>query len=107
METNQIKKFAIEARNILKTGVLNKITSLGFDAHGKVEEKNKPLKVQPGAIFMGTHIADDTFYDKWISLYERVQQKGVKEVCEETAYTWFNRLMAIRIMQKNSFISPI
>lgn len=57
METNQIKKFAIEARNILKTGVLNKITSLGFDAHGKVEEKNKPLKVQPGAIFMGTHIA--------------------------------------------------
>lgn len=51
METNQIKKFAIEARNILKTGVLNKITSLGFDAHGKVEEKNKPLKVQPGAIY--------------------------------------------------------
>ncbi len=107
METNQIKKFAIEARNILKTGVLNKITSLGFDTHGKVEEKNKPLKVQPGAIFMGTHIADDTFYDKWISLYERVQQKGVKEVCEEAAYTWFNRLMAIRIMQKNGFISPI
>jgi hypothetical protein len=107
METNQIKKFAIEARNILKTGVLNKITSLGFDAHGKVEEKNKPLKVQPGAIFMGTHIADDTFYDKWISLYERVQQKGVKEICEEAAYTWFNRLMAIRIMQKNGFISPI
>ena len=107
METNQIQKFAIEARNILKTGVLNKITSLGFDAHGKVEEKNKPLKVQPGAIFMGTHIADDTFYDKWISLYERVQQKGVKEVCEEAAYTWFNRLMAIRIMQKNGFISPI
>ena len=107
METNHIKKFAIEARNILKTGVLNKITSLGVDAHGKVEEKNKPLKVQPGAIFMGTHIADDTFYDKWISLYERVQQKGVKEVCEEAAYTWFNRLMAIRIMQKNGFISPI
>lgn len=107
METNQIKKFAIEARNILKTGVLNKITSLGFDAHGKIEEKNKPLKVQPGSIFMGTHIADDTFYDKWMSLYERVQQKGVKEVCEEAAYTWFNRLMAIRIMQKNGFISPI
>lgn len=40
METNQIKKFAIEARNILKTGVLNKITSLGFDAHGKVEDLN-------------------------------------------------------------------
>lgn len=107
METNQIKKFAIEARNILKTGVLNKIASLGFDAHGKVEEKNKPQKVQPGAIFMGAHIADDTFYDKWMSLYNRIQQKGVKEVCEEVAYTWFNRLMAIRIMQKNGFISPM
>lgn len=107
METIQIKKFAIEARNILKTGVLNKIASLGFDAHGKVEEKNKPQKVQPGAIFMGAHIADDTFYDKWMSLYNRIQQKGVKEVCEEVAYTWFNRLMAIRIMQKNGFISPM
>lgn len=107
METNQIKKFAIEARNILKTGVLNKIASLGFDAHGKVDEKNKPQKVQPGAIFMGAHIADDTFYDKWMSLHERIQQKGVKEICEEAAYTWFNRLMAIRIMQKNGFISPM
>lgn len=107
METNQIKKFAIEARNILKTGVLNKISSLGFDAHGRVDERNKPQKVQPGAIFMGAHIADDTFYDKWMSLHERIQQKGVKEICEEAAYTWFNRLMAIRIMQKNGFISPM
>ena len=83
METNQIKKFAIEARNILKTGVLNKITSLGFDTHGKVEEKNKPLKVQPRCYIYGTHIADDTFYDKWISLYERVQQKELKKYAKK------------------------
>ena len=56
---------------------------------------------------MGGMIPDTTFYDKWTSLYERVQQKGIKEVYEEAAYTWFNRLMAIRIMAKNAFTGPV
>ena len=31
MNTSQIKNFAIQSRNILKTGVLNRILTLGFD----------------------------------------------------------------------------
>lgn len=107
MNTNQIKKFAQEARTILKQGVINRLTSLGFDSNGNVAEKDRPEKGDGFVIFMGGLIPDTTFYDKWTSLYERVQQKGIKEVYEEAAYTWFNRLMAIRIMAKNGFTGPV
>ena len=42
-----------------------------------------------------------------MSLYSNIHARGIKQVAEEAAYTWFNRFMAIRIMQKHGFISPV
>lgn len=42
-----------------------------------------------------------------MSLFNRIQQKGINEVYEEAAYTWFNRLCAIHILQKNNLCSPV
>lgn len=106
MDTSQIKRFAVEARNILKQGVINRIAALGFNDKGEVEERNKPQRLQGNTLFMG-QLYDENFYDKWMALYNRIQTKGIKEVYEEAAYTWFNRLMAIRIMEKNGFTDPI
>ena len=106
MDTSQIKRFAVEARNILKQGVINRIAALGFNDKGEVEERNKPQRLQGNTLFMG-QLYDENFYGKWMALYNRVQTKGIKEVYEETAYTWFNRLMAIRIMEKNGFTEPV
>ena len=106
MDTSQIKRFAVEARNILKQGVINRITALGFDEKGEVEERNKPQHLQGKTLFMG-QLYDENFYGKWMALYNRVRTKGVKEVYEEAAYTWFNRMMAIRIMEKNGFTDPV
>ena len=55
---------------------------------------------------MGNTVSED-FYHKWEKLRDRIAQKGIREVMEEAAYTWFNRLMAIRIMQKNNLIDPV
>lgn len=106
MDTSQIKRFAVEARNILKQGVINRITALGFNDKGEFEERNKPQRLQGNTLFMG-QLYDENFYDKWMALYNRVRTKGIKEVYEEAAYTWFNRLMAIRIMEKNGFSEPV
>jgi hypothetical protein len=106
MDTSQIKRFAVEARNILKQGVINRITALGFDEKGEVAERNKPQHLQGKTLFMG-QLYDENFYGKWMALYNRVRTKGVKEVYEEAAYTWFNRMMAIRIMEKNGFTDPV
>ncbi|WP_288286177.1 BREX-1 system adenine-specific DNA-methyltransferase PglX [uncultured Prevotella sp.] len=107
MNTTQLKKFAAEARTILKEGVINRLDALGFDHKGHVSEEDRPTKGQGFVLFRGDAMPDDGFFERWQSLYERVQQKGIQEVYEEAAYTWFNRLMAIRIMAKNGFIAPL
>ena len=107
METNQIKKFAQEARTILQRGVRNRLLALGFDSNGHIAEKDMPVCGADHVVFMGRVIGDVSFYRKWMSLYERLQDKGVQYVCEEAAYTWFNRLMAIRILAKNGFADPV
>ena len=106
MDTNRIKRFATEARNILKAGIAAKITTLGFDKHGNVAEKNKPQLMQGGSLW-NEQLQTEGFYYQWMSLYNRIQQKGISEVYEEAAYTWFNRLCAIRILQKNNLCSPV
>ncbi len=108
MNTSQIKNFATQSRSILKTGVIQRIQILGFDANGNLT-KGEPTRIdiQGGATLFAGEIFNGAFYDRWMSLRRRIQEKGVKEVYEEAAYTWFNRLVAIRIMMKNGFIDPV
>src|SRR5574344_1956385 len=106
MNTNQLKKFSCEARNILKKGIKVKIQTLGFNDNGAVPEHLMPQKLQGGTIWNGGQYPEG-FYDQWMAIYHRAAEKGIQEVYEEAAYTWFNRLMAIRILQKNGFCEPV
>lgn len=106
MDTNRITRFATEARNILKAGIAAKITTLGFDKNGNVAEEHRPQLMQGGSLW-NEQLQTEGFYYQWMSLYNRIQQKGISEVYEEAAYTWFNRLCAIRILQKNNLCSPV
>ena len=106
MDTNRIKRFATEARNILKAGIAAKIMTLGFDKKGNVAEEHRPQLMQGGTLWNGQFYTEG-FYYQWMSLYNRIQQKGINEVYEEAAYTWFNRLCAIHILQKNNLCSPV
>ena len=105
MNTTPLKNFAIQSRNLLRQGVLDRILTLGFDRAGNVIV-SEPIKIQGGTVFMDK-ILDEEFHDAWQELKTRIAAKGIKEVCEEAAYTWFNRMVAIRIMQKNHFIEPV
>lgn len=106
MDTSKIKRFATEARNILKAGIAAKIMTLGFDRKGNVTEEHRPQLMQGGTLWNGK-LCTEGFYHQWMSLFSRIQQKGINEVYEEAAYTWFNRLCAIRILQKNNLCSPV
>lgn len=105
MDTNRLKRFATEARNILMQGVKNRLQAIGFDLKTGIPAE-MPQKMEGGAVFMGDTVATD-FYSRWMSLYNNICARGIKQVAEEAAYTWFNRFMAIRIMQKQGFISPV
>ena len=104
MDTNRLKRFATEARNILMQGVVHRLSALGFLPDGSVTEE--PQQQGGGATFMGDTVTQD-FYDKWQSLHHAVAERSMAEVAEEAAYTWFNRLVAIRILVKNGLASPV
>ena len=105
MDTGRLKRFATEARKILMQGVKNRLQSLGFDLKtGQADEL--PQEMEGGAVFMNDVVSTD-FYRRWMSLYQNVQARSIREVAEEAAYTWFNRFMAIRIMEKRGFIAPV
>ena len=105
MDTNRLKRFATEARNILMQGVKNRLQAIGFDLKTGTSSE-MPQKMEGGAVFMGDTVTTD-FYSRWMSLYNNIHARGIKQVAEEAAYTWFNRFIAIRIMQKQGFISPV
>lgn len=104
MDTNRLKRFATETRKMIRDGVARKLINLGFDMKGEAELF--PQKLQGVTLYRGQQW-EESFYDKWMALYEAIQKHGVNEVCEEVAYTWFNRLVAIRILQMNGFIDRV
>ena len=105
MNTNNIKSFAKQARLILMEGVKQRLLYWGFDANG---DSNENVEVTTGGyIFRGQVFNDDSVPPKWQKLKTKLTNKqAVQDTIEEAAYTWFNRLMAINILEKRGYIQP-
>lgn len=106
METTKLKRFTTEARAKLRAGVATKIKSLGFDADGNAVPGMEPTPMVGGCTWNGL-ILPSAFAEQWEALRRRLKAKGLKEVVEEGAYTWFNRHMAIRILSMNGIAEPV
>lgn len=106
MNTNQLKIFATKAREILRRGVLNKLHWLGFDDDGRPIEKERPQIFQGGTAWRNA-VYPESFGQQWLALAAHIERHSIREVVEEGAYTWFNRLMAIHILSKNNLCEPI
>ena len=91
MNTNQIRKFATEARTRLLKGVSNQLKAF-FDEKGNPHIV--PTQVQGGCIY-GETLRDEAFYRAWKSLNKHIDLYGFKTTVEEVAYTWFNRLVCL------------
>ena len=101
MDTNQIKRFAIEARNKLKEGVAMKMASPGFTKKAMWQR----ICVLPGTgrfALEGTNSNGDIFPPVDVALCPHSRQRDERRY-EEAAYTWFNRLVAIRILQRTDW----
>ena len=100
MNTSEIKKFATAARRLLLQGVRDKLLTLGFNEQGQVTLAQLPVLAYNDTNFNGRIIPGKSFYYQWTALQRAINEKGISNICEEAAYTWFNRLVAIRILQK-------
>lgn len=105
MNTAALKRFAQQARTLLKEGVEKRFLYWGFDKKGNLKI-DEPQALRGGMMLDGVLIDDASAYKKWRALRDAICEKGMEQVAEEAAYTWFNRLMAIRILARNGYINP-
>ena len=116
MDKKAIKDFAVNAREKLRSDVTRKLVKLGITATG-VEDVTKigndTIEVpSSGERFTGKDINSRKKLIEVLKNYENQidpKDKKQKEIAfdrlvEEVAYTWFNRLVAIRFMEVNNYL---
>lgn len=107
MNTARLRTFAQESRLLLMQGVANRILYWGFDREGNLTEAPKAID---GGYSFREKLYDDTGVPpRWKKLEKKItaSSEGLKDTIEEAAYTWFNRLLAIKIMEENGLMPPI
>ncbi len=105
MDKSGIKNFAIEARKILRESAIKKAGVYGITACDISEPVQKLSDSEVFKTIAGDEIrlfADDL--KKRNNLVSVIRSLGFEQVIEETAYTWFNRLIAIRFMEVNDYL---
>jgi hypothetical protein len=105
MNTARLKVFSQDARKILLDGVQNALLFWGFDLEGNTHEK--PESIPGGCLFRGEVYNDTGLLNKWYNLSHYIHRHTAKDAIEQASYTWFNRLMAISILEHNSLSKPV
>ena len=101
MDKNILKKFAIESRQDLMEKIKNKIKTFYVDEELKNEQKGELY-----ILSNEKHSLNLTYeeYKKRELLIKRIKELSLEQVIEEAAYTWFNRIIAIRYMEINDML---
>lgn len=111
MDKKLIKTFAIEARVKLRESVMSKLAKLGItdEQISEITEiGNDTIEIKDNhERFTGNDVKNRAKLVE--ELNKREQQTGNRQIAydtlvEEVAYTWFNRLIAIRFMEVNDYL---
>ena len=108
MNKNAIKKFAIDARNKLIASVTDKAGMLGITPDNCSEAITKGADFEVYKTAAGTEVTLNTKQcEQRRKLVDQIHARGFEAVVEEVAYTWFNRICAIRFMEVNDYMYPV
>lgn len=108
MNKNAIKKFAIDARNKLIASVTDKAGMLGITLDNCSEAITKGADFEVYKTAAGTEVTlNKKQCEQRRKLVDQIHARGFESVVEEVAYTWFNRICAIRFMEVNDYMYPV
>lgn len=101
MNKSELKNFAINARLELLQRVADRAALYGID-----EENSKARCIVPSDAFhkVGGAVLTAQEISQRSALVARVYRNGYRQTMEEAAYTWFNRLIALRYMQAHNLL---
>ena len=100
MNKSALKKFATEARKELLERVELQARKIGITA----ESIQKANVESSDAVFIDGRQLSDLERRQRNKLIARINEIGFNRVMEETAYTWFNRFIALRFMEVNDYL---
>lgn len=100
MNKSALKKFATEARKELLERVELQARKIGITA----DSIQKANVESSDAVFIDGRQLSDLERRQRNKLITRINEIGFDRVIEETAYTWFNRFIALRFMEVNDYL---
>lgn len=105
MDKSAIRNFAIEARKMLMKSAETEAGFYGVTKNGCKSPIQKGNDFEVYETIAGT---ENRIYGidikRRANLVKAVETLGFEQVIEETAYTWFNRIIAIRFMEVNDYL---
>ncbi|EAS9754302.1 BREX-1 system adenine-specific DNA-methyltransferase PglX, partial [Salmonella enterica] len=104
MNTNNIKKYAPQARNQFRDAVIQKLTTLGISADKKGNLQIADAELVGETVRYGQFDYPKSTLTRRDRLVKRAHEQGFDVLVEHCAYTWFNRLCAIRYMEIHGYL---
>ena len=99
MNRNKLKTYAPQARRDFIQAVTDRATHFGLTA-----KKIEPMTEQGEVVLIGGRPFPKSVGAKRKKLETRIQKLGFEQTMEAMAYTWFNRLVAIRFMELHGYL---
>lgn len=99
MNTANIKKYAPKARNVFIAAVTKQAARYGVTAKGI-----KPIEQRGDVTLIGEQAFPKVVFQPRRALERVVEQMGFGQAMEQAAYSWFNRLCAIRYMEVHGYL---
>jgi len=99
MNTSQLKNYAPDARGAFIAAVRAQAARLGITAQG-----NAPPRVAGDVLLVAGQAFPKALAEPRRKLVARVGDQGFAATVEAIAYTWFNRLVAIRYMELHGYL---
>jgi type II restriction/modification system DNA methylase subunit YeeA len=100
MNKTAIKNYAVWARKKLIEDIKQRAYEIGI-----TEERIKePEVIASDTMILGDISLNKVEMEQRKNLVSRMKEKGFNNVIEEVAYTWFNRILALRFMEVNGYL---
>ncbi|MGK0466852.1 BREX-1 system adenine-specific DNA-methyltransferase PglX [Clostridium sp.] len=99
MDKSSIKNFAVSARVKLKEQIKQKAYAFGI-----TKDEIKSVEMFEDAFEVNGNKYNKRLLKHRENLVKKINEKGFEQLLEEVAYTWFNRLIAIRFMEVNEYL---
>ncbi|WOC03863.1 BREX-1 system adenine-specific DNA-methyltransferase PglX [Providencia sp. PROV024] len=104
MNTNNIKKYAPKARREFMDAVAKRLNTFGITANKKGELQIAEANLQGSVLQIAGNSFDGKLAEPRKRIVARSQKLGYAQLIEQIAYTWFNRLCAIRYMEIHDYL---